>query len=85
MNRGISARQTTIPLAIRPNSQALGKSRTFQIEHGLAGVCVFLIERSARLQAESRSPSPLAHNRQAAFILDRPGSTIQAKPPEVLT
>jgi hypothetical protein len=113
MNRGISARQTTIPLAIRPNRQAHGKSRTFQVVHGLIGVCVFLIASSAGLQ----TPSCVDHessdgqfrfnliiapghgpaggeqiaevlrswpnDRQAAFILDRLGSTIQAKHPEV--
>jgi hypothetical protein len=114
MNRGISARQTTIPLVIRPNRQTLGKSRTFQVAHGLIGVCVLLIACSARLQNPScvdhesidgpfrfeRIIAPglglaggeqkaevlrRSHNyRQAAFILDRPGSTIQAKHPEVL-
>lgn len=113
MNRGISARQTTIPLAIRPNRQAPGKSRTFQVVHGLIGFFVLLIVSSARLQSPScvdressdgqfrfdRIIAPgrgLAggeqiaevlrrwpNDQQAAFILDRPGSTIQAKHPEV--
>ena len=114
MNRGISDRQTTIPLAIRPNRQAHGKSRTFQVVHDLIGVCVFLIVSSARLQtpsyvdqessegqfrfdriiaqdngraggeqiAEVLRISP--NDRQAAFILDRLGSTTQAKQTEVL-
>lgn len=43
MNRGISARQTAAPLVVRSNHQALGKSRIFQVVHGLIGVCALMI------------------------------------------
>lgn len=52
MNRRISARQTTIPLAVRlviwPNHQALGKCRIFQVVYNLIGVFVLLIFSSGQ-------------------------------------
>ena len=48
MNRGISARQTTIRVVIRSNRQALGKSRIVQVLHGLIGVFVLLIFNADR-------------------------------------
>jgi hypothetical protein len=53
MNLGISVRQPTIPLVIRSNRQVLGKSRIFQVVHGLIGVRAFLIVSSARLKTPS--------------------------------